>query len=58
MEDTVYYLGNVLAGLALLIAGVRVLRLAVQTKRAPERFLSARRLIPDNGLTNAQTGQR
>jgi hypothetical protein len=44
MEENAY-LGEVIAGLVFFIAGVRLLRLAVQTGRAPERFLSASFLL-------------
>jgi len=39
------YLGEVIAGLVFFIAGARLLRLAVQSGRAPERLLSASFLL-------------
>jgi hypothetical protein len=39
------YIGGVIVGLAYLIAGTRLFRLSVQTRRAPERLLSAALLL-------------
>lgn len=44
MEDNAF-IGDVIAGLVFLVAGFRLLGLAAQTRRAPERLLSASFLV-------------